>query len=853
MGKESLQFTKRRKNRATGSSISSTQRANIRKMQGRKTFVEEDFNVNVDDADAVIEEVVRLGDVAKATPALAAILNDLGVPAVIKGYIVEKMKRPVGSDAPIKVSAQQRYQEAAESKLKSERKRQRLAELLHKREAGFFDTKPVNDVYKRILEREREELRYLLVDQEVDIDERNDVGRIRVLERGFTSYYYRKPPFSAKFDTTPQPSFLKFNQDVTSIAEMMGGKSHNLAVQVPDGLREVTRRDVLDSVTSLFDLKEREQSEQMKRLDELLSDDDEEDAEDESVRPFQLIPKHAFLEGQFKEYCANMNTQRAEKSENAEALAKWAASHSLPADEEEPAENEELGDNEDGETQRLFDSFLKDHNVFYSVYSLDGIDGIGIYEQLRDKNDKNALDTYVFEQLKKNPTKYDINESMIIDADTDESFEYFIKNMQQNTHETIKLIIGKWASSKSQPKVNKKSNLLDDLLGEPARRAKKRVKVSPIDLQSNLLFDRFLQTHDRFYSVYSFVGGDHQFTGIYEQLRNQTDKNVLDAYIYEQIQKKATRYEEILKIPRQTDTYFDASFIHDMEKKTHEHLRLIIRGWLQRKPLNMGNNVREYLTRVRKIDCSSYRREWNRRYKPELEDEYARMRKEHTEEMKSFKKTQKMYEKPDAGQAMVDKDMRDRLVLRVYNLENDVYDQFGESTIIYLSVIAPILIGLDAEHAIGKHSRMFRAKVLSGAYTIDRLYQLSLAHIFTELVLGDTDAFLENYIAASHDSIQEEIVRFFTKRNATIRRPKNVDGPSVTLALPEPVRPQGVCLNDNDIDDGDLILCKGDDGFYCYSIKELTKLFNESENPIDPLTSAPFSQRLVEQIKSRIQ
>lgn len=435
------------------------------------------------------------------------------------------------------------------------------------------------------------------------------------------------------------------------------------------------------------------------------------------------------------------------------------------------------------------------------------------------------------------------------------------------------------------PQYKAPSSLLDDLLQatQPKEEIVKPVPLSVTERKAQVLLDRFLATHPRFYSLYSFVAkNDQPFTGIYEILVNQPDKNAVDVFVLQSIERRGQRYTDVISTSKQQFDYFDPNELNTMQRKTNTFLRQIFLSYVDTNP--SLSVIEEYLTQPRAKDCNEYRTEWYNTESYNATQEWLMVADQYVIDEKAWKENQQQLKLSSKKRAEFNynKELKDNIVSEVEELEKNVYETSDKLVTSYLPLMSAIMVPLEENEVFGRHARIFRLKVLEDVYPVRYLNKLSVSDIYPELLMneklyGDEFSTFDEALQKSITNVVRELLgRYLFNINPTSKRSKEEtramllskkekaalkkEDLDVIVEAKDPLEPyvvvpQKVCSNTKEaenIHDDDLVVCRYGNEFVCHSLSKLEMLFLKNDNPIDPYTSKPFSKELIEKIKDRI-
>jgi len=423
----------------------------------------------------------------------------------------------------------------------------------------------------------------------------------------------------------------------------------------------------------------------------------------------------------------------------------------------------------------------------------------------------------------------------------------------------------------SQPKeqVDNKSlfqDLLDDIEKKPSiPQTIPQVKRDVLQEQTDLIFQRFTDIHPEFYSVYSFVPIQGiPNTGIYDILKSEKNKNVIDAYIFQEIQRRSNNFGSIPE-PQNYEDLFDREYLEDLKRRTNNYIKSIIKSYLVRDLVGQKDILKSFFTEKQAKECDEYRDLWVKQKEKEVIKAWQEMKSKYDADMEKWEENQSLLSSQQSGDdtLMIEdttNKLKANLAAKVEEFEQSVYEESQDLTIGYLMILCQFLIALDEDHEIGKHAKVFRAKVLSGMYRINHLQDANQAFLYPEFFMNEKlvdeklAAFEAYYSDKLNQEVQDTVVSYFYAQNATIQRRQEMRAMDFRNFDKYAVRPQEVCVNQPDaldVADGDLIVCKRDDKFYCYSRQQIEALLITNDDPIDPYTGQKFPPEMMERFRNQ--
>ena len=412
------------------------------------------------------------------------------------------------------------------------------------------------------------------------------------------------------------------------------------------------------------------------------------------------------------------------------------------------------------------------------------------------------------------------------------------------------------------PQMKVEEPLLEKLLSEAKITTTLfKKKVDPQEQRTDIIFERFLQTHDEFYSIFSFINGK----GIYEMLREQPYKNIIDVYVMQSIEKRNVRYEKLMDIPSTLD-FYDPSVLKDMQRKTYSFIKQIIRSYIDTTP--PFHIIEEYITQVRAQKCEYFESKFEET-ESIIKNEWLRLFNIYTLEKQQWDTNQELY-KNSKKQAEVsyENDVYHDIKSQIDELERSIYEESGKIIHPYLAAFSFIYIALDSNNFIGKYANIFRFKVIKNVYPIRYLNKLNVSDVYLELLMNkklfETTEF-NKFQLVLNESVQRKMHEILIKYlySSTLYPERYLYSAEFEYYLKEfeysldeyVVKPQDQCVNkEENIQDDDLIVCLRDNKFYCYSLSKLSTLFSmHVSEPIDPYTDKPFTNELILKILSRLE
>lgn len=673
-------------------------------------------------------------------------------------------------------------------------KRRELLNLLSKREMGLFDAEPTSKKQEEIMNREKQRLEELLADPAItidDVDLHNIVGgKWHVSEAGFDYYYKRKPPLSTKardVNKIEAPRVITTFKEKDVVEEMLKIVEDDL--RVPDQLREISKSLLLDALYKLNNFG-----------DETIEEVEENKNQNVEVKP-TLIDEETYVEMKFEEFCKKKNMELVQ------------------------VENEELWEMYQNANELIKEQHTHQDKLVDDMYQQ--------FLQNRKKRVVNQVDLYILQNLTYG------KEGLVSDVLGEYGANYLEFSRGETPTEVNNALLVRLSK-------NREKDVKQALRRTLARQAVQ----DPIDLKVDIIFRKFIETHPPFYSIYSFVDNS---TGLFDLLKRQADRTVIDIYILNELKRRTNKFGKVPEIETFEDVH-DEEELLALKMKTDAYVKRIIKHYLERDLIGKDKVVRDYLVKQRAEPCSVYRDEWN---DSEARDEWEELNDAHEEELKAWDDTQEAMDDPlyelkgDVG------DFKNHIDVQVTELESAIYNEYGSSTNLYLIVVATLLIALDEGHPLGKYANMFREKVKSGMYSIPGLLNATAEHLYPEILMNrevydDEDVFFnfQDYSRVMTRMKMEDIALsyLYTYQIVVHRKelPRKFDMRDFDRYA---VVPQAQCENPDafEIPDGDLIICRREGKFYCYSRQQIATI----KDDIDPYTGTPFTEEMKKTFASR--
>lgn len=236
-----------------------------------------------------------------------------------------------------------------------------------------------------------------------------------------------------------------------------------------------------------------------------------------------------------------------------------------------------------------------------------------------------------------------------------------------------------------------------------------------------------------------------------------------------------------------------------------------------------------------------------------------------------------------------------KLHMEIINLENKIYDLHGASNLDYLVKMYEIILFLDPKSRPGKYAKFFRAKILSGNFSVQHLNSSTVYHAFPEFFINQNLSEREFLLGARllKEDLLKAIVEFTylwilqhhtSKPTEAALGWKNLkDWSNYTMDVPTNCASSGSLRIKKDgvfngqpgddyecqktktgtkctakkepISEDDAILCYSDRKFVCMSINDILFALADKKKGLkvikNPITGVPYTEDFLERMENR--